>query len=117
MKDVQATGEAFSHHKRTYSTSKKEIYKLFSIFVGHFCPPGSGFESGYRSRHPIEFGEFGSNPSKSTTLWATARQSDCGKWGQINNNCYQNIDTRISVSQISHLATVETGLALFEMTP
>jgi hypothetical protein len=24
MKDVQATGEAFSHHKRTSSTSKKE---------------------------------------------------------------------------------------------
>ncbi len=39
--DVQATGEAFSPQKRTSSTSKNEIYKLFSIFVGHFGPTGS----------------------------------------------------------------------------
>ncbi len=24
------------------STSKDEIYQLFSIFLGNFCPPGSG---------------------------------------------------------------------------
>jgi hypothetical protein len=39
---VQATREAFSSQKRTSSTSKNEIYKLFSMFVGHFCHPGSG---------------------------------------------------------------------------
>jgi hypothetical protein len=39
---AQATGEAFSHQKRTSSTSKHENYILFSIFVYHFCPPGSG---------------------------------------------------------------------------
>jgi hypothetical protein len=33
LKDVQATGEAFSLQKRTSSTSKKEIYQLF---VGNF---------------------------------------------------------------------------------
>jgi hypothetical protein len=38
---VQATREAFSPQKRTFSTSKNEIYKLFSMFVGNFCPPGS----------------------------------------------------------------------------
>jgi hypothetical protein len=31
-------GEAFSFQKRTSSTSKNEIYSLFSLFVGHFCP-------------------------------------------------------------------------------
>ncbi len=35
---VQATREAFSHQKITASTSTN-----FSMFVGHFCPPGSGF--------------------------------------------------------------------------
>jgi hypothetical protein len=42
IKDAQATGEAFSLQKRTSSTSKHENSLLFSIFVGHFCPPGSG---------------------------------------------------------------------------
>ncbi len=36
MKDVQATGEAFSPQKRTFSIS------IFSILLGHFCPSGSG---------------------------------------------------------------------------
>jgi len=44
LKDVQATGEAFSHQKRTSSTLKNEIYYLF--FVGHFCSPGSRPGSG-----------------------------------------------------------------------
>jgi hypothetical protein len=34
--------EAFSPQKRTSSTSKEKIYYFFSIFLGHFCPPGSG---------------------------------------------------------------------------
>jgi hypothetical protein len=42
MKDNHATGEAFSPQMRTSSTSKHEIYSLCSIFVGHFCPLGSG---------------------------------------------------------------------------
>jgi hypothetical protein len=41
-KNFQATGEAFSPQKRTSSISKHEIFSLFSIFVGLFCPPGSG---------------------------------------------------------------------------
>ncbi len=44
------TKEAFSSQKRTSSTSKHEISLLFSTFVGHFCPPGSG------STDPIESG-------------------------------------------------------------
>jgi hypothetical protein len=47
---VQDTGEAFSPQRRTYSTSNNEIYQLFSMLVGHFCPSGSG------SREPIESG-------------------------------------------------------------
>jgi hypothetical protein len=41
LKDVQATEEVFKPQKITSrnSTKKIEIYKLFSIFVGHFCPP------------------------------------------------------------------------------
>jgi hypothetical protein len=39
---VQATEESFSPQKRTSSTSKNEIYELFSIFGGHFYPHGSG---------------------------------------------------------------------------
>jgi len=42
IKDAQATGEAFSPQKRTSSTSKKENSLLVSIFVCHFCSPGSG---------------------------------------------------------------------------
>ncbi len=42
FKHVQATGEAFSPQKRKSSTSKYEISQLFSFFMGHFCPPGSG---------------------------------------------------------------------------
>jgi hypothetical protein len=42
IKDAQATGEPFNPQKRTFSTSKHENSVLFSIFVGHFCPPGSG---------------------------------------------------------------------------
>jgi hypothetical protein len=38
---VQAPGEDFSPQKRTSSTSKNKIYQLFSMFVGHFCPPES----------------------------------------------------------------------------
>jgi hypothetical protein len=34
--------DAFSPQKTTSSTSKHENSVLFSIFVGHFCPPGSG---------------------------------------------------------------------------
>jgi hypothetical protein len=37
---VQATGEAFSPQKRTSSTKKNDIYQHFSMFVGHFRPPG-----------------------------------------------------------------------------
>jgi hypothetical protein len=37
MKDVQATGEAFSPQKRTSSTSKHEISSLFFYICG---PPG-----------------------------------------------------------------------------
>jgi hypothetical protein len=47
---VKATGEAFSPQKRTSNTSRN--YQLFSMFVGHFCPLRSGFES----RDPIESG-------------------------------------------------------------
>ncbi len=42
----------FRAKKRTSSTSKDEIYWFFSIFLGHFCPLGSG----YGSRDPIESG-------------------------------------------------------------
>ncbi len=38
--------QSFSPQKRTFSTSKHENSLLFSIFVGHFCPPGSGSGSG-----------------------------------------------------------------------
>jgi hypothetical protein len=41
-KEVQATEEVISPQKRTSSTSKHEISLFFSIFVGHFCPPGPG---------------------------------------------------------------------------
>ncbi len=45
---LKSTGETFSPQKRTSSTSKHEIYEIFSIFVGQFCPPGFG--SGLRIR-------------------------------------------------------------------
>jgi hypothetical protein len=59
IKSFQATGKAFSPQKKTSSTSKNVTYKLFPIFVGHFCHPGSG------SRNHIESG------SGSTTLKET----------------------------------------------
>jgi hypothetical protein len=33
---------SFSSQKRSFSTSKHEIFKLFLMFMGHFCSPGSG---------------------------------------------------------------------------
>ncbi len=51
---VQATVEAFSPQKRTSSTSKYEILLIFLCFVGHFCPPGSGYRYGFRD--PIKSG-------------------------------------------------------------
>jgi hypothetical protein len=39
IKDAEATGEAFGPQKKT---ALQNISLLFSIFVGHFCPPGSG---------------------------------------------------------------------------
>ncbi len=41
--------QAFNTQKRTSSTSKNEIYYLFSVFVGHFCPPDPDSQSGYGS--------------------------------------------------------------------
>jgi hypothetical protein len=41
--------EAFSLQKRTSSTSKHENSLLFSIFMGHFCPPGSGSISAFKT--------------------------------------------------------------------
>jgi hypothetical protein len=38
---AQATEEAFNPQKRTSSTSKQENSLLLSVFLGHFCPPGS----------------------------------------------------------------------------
>jgi hypothetical protein len=39
--DAQATGEAFNPQKRTSSTTNQKNSQIFSIFVGHFCPPTS----------------------------------------------------------------------------
>jgi hypothetical protein len=55
QKAVQETGEAFSSQKRTSSTSKDEIYKLFTIFLGPFCPPGSGSELRIRIQEGFGF--------------------------------------------------------------
>jgi hypothetical protein len=52
--DAQATGETFSPQKRTSSTSKDENSDLFSIFLGHFCPPGSGSGSAICMRIRIQ---------------------------------------------------------------
>jgi hypothetical protein len=42
LKTTKATGEAFNPLKKTSSPSNHENSLLFPIFVGHFCPPGSG---------------------------------------------------------------------------
>jgi hypothetical protein len=38
----QTTGEAFRHQKRTSSTSKHELSYFLKLFLGHYCPSGSG---------------------------------------------------------------------------
>jgi hypothetical protein len=48
IKYVQVTEEAFSSQKRPSNTSKHELLKKNSTFVGHFCPPRSGSGSGFR---------------------------------------------------------------------
>ena len=50
MQDIQALGKAFSHQpsKEIIQHFKNDIYYLFSIFMDHFCPPGSGYESRIR---------------------------------------------------------------------
>ncbi len=50
IKNGQVTEEAFSSPKRPSNTSEHELFKNISNFVGHFCPPGSGFGSGFRFR-------------------------------------------------------------------
>ncbi len=40
--DVQVTGEAFSPRKIHPALQNIKFLSLFSIFVGHFCPPGFG---------------------------------------------------------------------------
>ncbi len=40
-----------SYRGRILVLAHKVIYLLFSVFVGHFCPPGSG--SGYGSGDPL----------------------------------------------------------------
>jgi hypothetical protein len=52
MSKLQEKPSALKREHPESSTSKDEIYEDFSIFVGYFCPPGSG--SG--SRDPIESG-------------------------------------------------------------
>jgi hypothetical protein len=37
-------------YRRSFSTSKHEFFKKISIFMGHFCPPGSGSGFGIRIR-------------------------------------------------------------------
>jgi hypothetical protein len=41
IENIQATGEA-SALKREHPLQKMKFINFFSIFVGHFCPPGSG---------------------------------------------------------------------------
>jgi hypothetical protein len=57
----EVAGAAFSPQKKTSSTFKHEISYLFPIFLGHFCPPGSG--SG-----PTYLIESGSNSDTKTVL-------------------------------------------------
>jgi hypothetical protein len=59
QRGLQATEEAFSSQKRTYSTSKHEICLTI---VGKFCPPGSGYGS-------TDLRESGSNPDLDPKHW------------------------------------------------
>jgi hypothetical protein len=43
IKNIQVTEEVFSSQKRLSNTSKHDILKKNSTFVGNFCPPGSGY--------------------------------------------------------------------------
>jgi hypothetical protein len=76
MKDVQATGEAFSPQKRTSSILKHEISSLFCIFMGHFCPTEPESGSAFR----IQRTKFNADPfgSGSSTL-ATSKESGTRK--------------------------------------
>jgi hypothetical protein len=49
MMDVQATGEASALQREHPALQKMKFINLFSSFLVHFCPPGSG----YRSRDPL----------------------------------------------------------------
>jgi hypothetical protein len=72
-KDAQATEETFSPQKRKSSTSEHRI-SYFSIFVGHFCPPGSGsgFQFGSGSTYLIESG---SNPDPELSCYIRLTQT------------------------------------------
>jgi hypothetical protein len=67
IKDVKATGEAFSPQKKPSSTSRHEISKLFSIFVGQICPHESGSKSGSGSTDQIESGSKDPDPKHCQT--------------------------------------------------
>jgi hypothetical protein len=73
IKDVEATGEKSlqpSKENIKYFLKKKNLLTIFSIFVGHFCPPGSG--SGLRIRIRIQIRntfESGSDPDPDPQHW------------------------------------------------
>jgi hypothetical protein len=54
IKDVQATGEAFSPQKRTSSTSKDKIFNGFLLSWAIFALLDPDCESGSGSRNPID---------------------------------------------------------------
>jgi hypothetical protein len=76
--NVQVTEEAFSSQSRPSNTSKHELLKKISTFVGNFCPPGSGSGSGsrlnpdpIRIRIRIRNPDFNAIPLKQASLWVT----------------------------------------------
>jgi hypothetical protein len=55
IKDAQATEEPSSLKREHPALQNMKFIKKNSIFVGHFCPPGSGFRS-------TDVDESGANP-------------------------------------------------------
>ncbi len=78
-KDVQATEEASSPQKRPSSTgTSKQYITFFSLFVGLFCPPGSG--SAYPTRiliriQPINISTSTADPDPQHRLYRRYRYS------------------------------------------
>ncbi len=83
-----------SPQKRTSNTSKHEISKFYSIFVGHLCHPGSGSRFRIRIRLQIHWPNWIRIQSGSETLLQDTRKGTSNKNERVHSYHWIEAGTR-----------------------